>query len=103
MKRIISIFLMIALLAPYVAVETSKAETKESQTEWNIQRIRAEQSYEDSKKAEKIRVALLDSGVDLDDDIECEEQEDFIDNTGEETNFLMGDSNGHGTAVAGII
>ena len=38
MKRIISIFLMIALLAPYVAVETSKAE--------------------------KIRVALLDSGVD---------------------------------------
>ena len=67
MKRIISIFLMIALLAPYVAVETSKAE--------------------------KIRVALLDSGVDLDDDIECEEQEDFIDNTGEETNFLMGDSN----------
>ena len=77
MKRIISIFLMIALLAPYVAVETSKAE--------------------------KIRVALLDSGVDLDDDIECEEQEDFIDNTGEETNFLMGDSNGHGTAVAGII
>lgn len=103
MKRIISIFLMIALLAPYVAVETSKAETKESQTEWNIQRIRAEQSYEDSKKAEKIRVALLDSGVDLDDDIECEEQEDFIDNTGEEANFLMGDSNGHGTAVAGII
>ena len=77
MKRIISIFLMIALLAPYVAVETSKAE--------------------------KIRVALLDSGVDLDDDIECEEQEDFIDNTGEETNFLMGDSKGHGTAVAGII
>ena len=77
MKRIISIFLMIALLAPSVAVETSKAE--------------------------KIRVALLDSGVDLDDDIECEEQEDFIDNTGEETNFLMGDSNGHGTAVAGII
>ena len=76
-ERIISIFLMIALLAPYVAVETSKAE--------------------------KIRVALLDSGVDLDDDIECEEQEDFIDNTGEETNFLMGDSNGHGTAVAGII
>lgn len=65
--------------------------------------MRAEQSYEDSKKAEKIRVALLDSGVDLDDDIECEEQEDFIDNTGEETNFLMGDSNGHGTAVAGII
>ena len=57
----------------------------------------------ETSKAEKIRVALLDSGVDLDDDIECEEQEDFIDNTGEETNFLMGDSNGHGTAVAGII
>lgn len=35
----------------------------EGDVEWNIEQIRAQDSYKESKNYKKIKVALLDSGV----------------------------------------
>ena len=48
------------------------------EAEWNISRIHAEDAYEDSKKLPRIRVALLDSGLDTDRDIPFVERKDFL-------------------------
>jgi len=78
-----------------------KAVSVSQEAEWNISRIHAEDAYEDSKKLPRIRVALLDSGLDTDKDIPFVERKDFLGE--EELHSLYQDSTGHGTSVAGII
>ncbi len=107
-KRLV-FFLILALVLPYAQtapVQTEAdviADTRAGEAEWNIRSIRAESSYEDSRKGKKIRVVLLDSGVDVDEDIPCEERRDFLDGKEEERSMLFDDVSGHGTAIAGLI
>ncbi len=107
-KRLV-FFLILALVLPYAQtapVQTEAdviADTRAGEAEWNIRSIRAESSYEDSRKGRKIRVVLLDSGVDVDEDIPCEERRDFLDGKEEERSMLFDDVSGHGTAIAGLI
>ncbi len=102
-------FLVLALVLPYAQtapIQTEAdviADTRAGEAEWNIRSIRAESSYEDSRKGKKIRVVLLDSGVDVDEDIPCEERRDFLDGKEEERSMLFDDVSGHGTAIAGLI
>lgn len=84
-----------------VTPEPARAVSISKEAEWNISRINAESSYEDSKNLPKIKVALLDSGLDTDEDIPFVEREDFLGD--EELHPLFQDSTGHGTSVAGII
>lgn len=71
---------------------------------WGIRLLRLENawSYLDEKKLNKIKVAIIDSGIDLHhEDInrnDIVEGYNFIDNTDD-----ISDSYGHGTAVVGII
>lgn len=103
MNRRLIFVLILALVLPYwqtAPVQTEAdviADTKEGEAEWNIRSIRAESSYRDSRKGKKIRVVLLDSGVDVDEDIPCEERRDFLDGKEEERSMLFDDVSGHGT------
>ncbi len=107
-KRLV-FFLVLALVLPYAQTAPVRteadviADTRAGEAEWNIRSIRAESSYEDSRKGKKIRVVLLDSGVDVDEDIPCEERRDFLDGKEEERSMLFDDVSGHGTAIAGLI
>ena len=78
-----------------------KAEIISRQTEWNIRCLKAEKSYEESKNLKKIKVAVLDSGLDYDKDLPVAAQKDFL---GEkELHPLYQDMTGHGTGVASLI
>lgn len=107
-KRLV-FFLILALVLPYAQTAPVRteadviADTRAGEAEWNIRSIRAESSYEESRKGKKIRVVLLDSGVDVDEDIPCEERRDFLDGKEEERSMLFDDVSGHGTAIAGLI
>lgn len=81
--------------------KTVKAEIISKQTEWNIKCINAEKSYEESKNLKKIKVAILDSGLDFDPDIQAVEKKDFLGD--EELHPLYQDMTGHGTSVASLI
>lgn len=73
---------------------------KDSAVEWNIQMVNAEET---SKKAErKIKLALIDSGVDYTDDIDVKLRKNFVLGH-EEVSILYEDISGHGTSVAGIL
>lgn len=106
LKRIVSGVLIVALTIsmpiPYTAKnKTVKAETISREVEWNIKCLNAEKSYEESKNLKKIKVAILDSGLDYDLDLPAVERKDFL---GEkELHPLYQDMTGHGTSVASLI
>lgn len=103
----IAILLVLAMLLPYTRVEGQQKDVIEESVagdiEWNIKCINAESAYEESLHYKKIKVALLDSGVDLDEDIDCAKRMNFLDDREEDTNFMMDDVSGHGTSIAGLI
>ncbi len=110
-RGIIATLLLLGLLIPDFgnpqASEFSKtmkrvrAETISDKTEWNIKYMNAEKSYEESRNLKKIKVAVLDSGLDYDEDIPFAERKDFLNE--EELHPLYQDYTGHGTSVAGLI
>ena len=110
-QRKIAILLGVSLLVSYIgltpvdapadSVSTVKAETISEGTEWNIRSIHAENSYEESKKLKRIKVAVLDSGLDYDPDIPFVERKDFLGE--DELHPIYQDKTGHGTSVAGLI
>lgn len=69
--------------------------------EWNIQCLNAENSYEESRNLKKIKVALLDSGLDYDPDIPFAERADFL--GADDLSAIFQDYTGHGTSVASLI
>lgn len=69
--------------------------------EWNIQCLNAENSYEESRNLKKIKVALLDSGLDYDPDIPFAEREDFL--GADDLSAIFQDYTGHGTSAASLI
>lgn len=101
--KMIFVFFALSLFTQSLTIDPQpvKAVAVSREAEWNISRIHAEDAYEDSKKLPRIRVALLDSGLDTDRDIPFVERKDFLGE--EELHSLYQDSTGHGTSVAGII
>lgn len=110
-KRKIAVLLVSSLLVPYIRISlpnqsadslpVAKAETISEETEWNIKYMNAEKTYEESRHLKRIKVAVLDSGLDYDEDIPFVERKDFL---GEgELHPIYQDQTGHGTSVAGLI
>ncbi|MBO5488655.1 MAG: S8 family peptidase [Eubacterium sp.] len=79
-------------------VKTYKKNTKKS--EWNMQMIHADGKKKKSKN--KIKVAVLDSGVDYGNDIDLSYSVTLVPGE-EEMNLLFMDGTGHGNSVAGLI
>lgn len=104
-KKIVAGVLMITLTVsiPIAQKQESmvKAETVSRRVEWNIKCLNAEKSYEESKNLKKIKVAILDSGLDYDEDLPAVEKKDFLGQ--EELHPLYQDMTGHGTSVASLI
>lgn len=102
-KRITALLLLLSILAGCMATGqySIEAETISKETEWNIKCLNAENSYAESKNLPKIRVAVLDSGLDTDRNIPFVKRKDFLGN--EELHFMFQDETGHGTSVAGLI
>lgn len=103
--KIVAVVLALSFLLCDSSVQlsnnTTNAAVISSETEWNIKTINAEHSYNESKNYKKIKVAVLDSGLDYDLNIPFVERKDFV-RDGEES-FFYQDSTGHGTSVSSII
>lgn len=90
----------------YSVSEKEQTESEEEESiDWYKTLIRAEDDSVVEKRdnvKNKVKIALLDSGVDFTDTIDVEERVNFVENY-EESNPLFDDLSGHGTATAGII
>ena len=74
-------------------------ETEDEQ--WNLKAIEVDEvSKEDTTSLKKVKIAVLDSGVDYSEDVNVVERKDFL---GEDISPLYEDGTGHGTAVAAVI
>ena len=72
---------------------------------WNIDAVNVERGVSDKPKTAengKKKIAVIDSGVDITEDIDVADRVDLL-YAGEESSFLCCDMTGHGTAVASII
>ena len=72
---------------------------------WNIDAVNVERGVSDKPKTAengKKKIAVIDSGVDITEDIDVVDRVDLL-YAGEESSFLCCDMTGHGTAVASII
>lgn len=84
------------------SVEREYKEVKENDAEWNMQMVNADQAETVSTGKNKVKVAIIDSGIDFIDDVDVKERKNFIPGD-ENISALYEDSSGHGTSVAGII
>ncbi len=71
-------------------------------SEWNIQVINAQNVSQISNGVNKIKVAIIDSGIDYTEDIDVVERKNFVPGQ-DEISIIYEDLTGHGTAVAGIL
>lgn len=71
-----------------------------SSTEWNVRMIKADKHKEEN--AERIKVAILDSGIDWGNDINLRYQISLVPGEEEMTQIFM-DGTGHGSSVASLI
>lgn len=78
------------------------SEPRVTNLNWNYHMIHAIPAVSERKQAEKVKVAIIDSGVNYSDDINVYERKNFIPGE-EELSVLYEDFSGHGTSVAGII
>lgn len=69
--------------------------------QWNLKMIHANEETETVVK-DKIKVAIIDSGIDYSDDIQVAERKNFVPDE-DKVSVLYEDGSGHGTSVAGII
>ena len=88
--------------------KVKKIKENKSENEWNIRMIRSDKvKKSDSKrkkkdKTEKVKIAVLDSGVDWGNDIDVAETITLVPGE-EEMSPLFMDGTGHGDSVAGLI
>ncbi|NBI87621.1 hypothetical protein D3Z47_16010 [Lachnospiraceae bacterium] len=81
--------------------DESSMET-ESEYKWNLKAINADKINLELLSNQKIKVAVLDSGVDIVEGINLAGNVNFVDED-EEISPIFCDLTGHGTAIAGII
>lgn len=81
--------------------EENVVEKNENDTEWNMQMIHAN-STEDATGKDKVKIAVLDSGVDDGNDIDLAYSITLVPGE-EEMSPLFMDGTGHGNSVAGLI
>ena len=77
-----------------------KKSAKDSDTEWNIQEVNAEDVQ--TWPGPKVKVAIIDSGINLTSDVDVYMRKNFIPGE-DEVLPLYEDISGHGTSVSGII
>lgn len=71
--------------------------------EWNLQMINANNNSESEFQIiDKVKVAIIDSGIDYTDDIDVKERKNFIPEQND-ISITYEDLTGHGTAIAGIL
>ena len=81
----------------------SRIKENKSQSQWNMRMINRDKIKKEKKLGKKkIKVAVLDSGVDYWDDIDLAESLTLVPNE-EEMSLLFMDATGHGNSVAGLI
>lgn len=68
--------------------------------QWNLKSINAD--TQESTPSQKVKIALLDSGVDYQDGIDVKERVNLI-NDGEEFSPILEDASNHGTSIASVI
>lgn len=86
-------------------VKYKKVSAKNSDAEWNIQAVHADEKNVEQVPiypTEKIKVAILDSGIDISDNLDVKERVTLIPGY-EQVPELYEDTTGHGTSIAGII
>ena len=81
-------------------IKTVKLSSKNSNMEWNLQMVKAQKP--DTNPSNKVKVALIDSGIDYTSDIDVHERKNFITDQND-ISIIYEDLCGHGTSVAGII
>lgn len=69
--------------------------------QWNLRAIDCPENMPENEKQSKIKVAVVDSGVNVHEGIEVEQRVDLADEHHISVNFE--DPNGHGTGIAGMI
>ncbi|MBO5372999.1 MAG: hypothetical protein J6A75_09815 [Lachnospiraceae bacterium] len=75
----------------------------ETEVEWNLQAINVEEVVENTEVAQqKIKVAIIDSGVDYVSGIDLAGYANFVD-TEDEISVIFQDMTGHGTGIASVI
>lgn len=79
-----------------------REKSKETSQEWNVKMINADTNIDNNAKTDKIKVAILDSGVDMSDEIDVAERINLVPGE-EEVLPIYEDTTGHGTSIAGII
>lgn len=87
----------------YKRLENADKKNKDNKkTEWNLQAINIDDIEIDTNKEEKVKVAVLDSGVDFVSGVNLAGTVNFVD---EEDNITVWyqDLTGHGTSIASII
>ncbi len=72
-----------------------------SSTEWNLRMICADKKGKQKRSEKPVRIAILDSGVDLNTDMNIAETISLVPGE-EDMNPLFMDASGHGTSVAGL-
>lgn len=84
------------------AGDTAEIENEQnSDSEWNLKSIHVDKA-DDSASSEKIKVALLDSGIDYQEGLDVKERVNLIE---DDTEFspLFEDSSNHGTSIASLL
>lgn len=74
-------------------------EKDEDRDDWNMRAIEVVPEENDDSK-EKVKIAIIDSGIDFNESINVVERMNFLD---DDISPLFEDNTGHGTAIAGII
>ena len=75
---------------------------EERENEWNLQAVNAEDASEEMDVSQKVKVAVMDSGIDYVTGINLAGYVNLIEGE-EELSEIFQDATGHGTGIAGII
>lgn len=93
------------MMSGFTEEENKKVHQQWNQKEdlqWNLDMINNEDKLANHKLSAKIKVAVIDSGIDFISDIDVQERKNFIPDQ-DSVSPLYEDGSGHGTSVAGII
>lgn len=85
-----------------VSASTDSTEESATNSDWNKKIIHVESEAQEINGSNKVKVALIDSGVDYTSDIPVVERMNFIPEE-EGVSPIYDDPTGHGTSIAGII